>query len=68
MKPPNGVLTSGRFWSTVYAIIHWNMPEIGFSLTRIFPYNDRIYDSVVALENISHKKSVFRRILSNANL
>ena len=27
------------------------MPDNGFSLTRIFPYNDKIKDSVVTLEN-----------------
>ena len=31
----------------------------GFSLTRILPYKDKIYDFVIIRENTGHRKSVF---------
>ena len=39
------------------------MPEYGFSLTLVFPYKDRIYDSVLIPENMGQRKSVLRHIL-----
>ena len=33
------------------------MAEYGFSLTRIFTYKDRIYDSVLILENTGQKNA-----------
>ena len=35
----------------------------GFSLTRIFLYKDRIYDSALIVENLSHRKPRFWHIL-----
>ena len=37
----------------------------GFSLTRIFPYEDRIYDSVIIRENMGQRKPVFLKNLHN---
>ena len=42
------------------------MPEHRFSLMRIFPYNDRIYDSVHTRENTGQRKSLIRHILISA--
>ena len=39
------------------------MLEYGFSLTRIFPYQNTIIDSVLKPENTGHRKPVFRHIL-----
>ena len=39
------------------------MRECGFSLTRILPYKDRIYDSVLIRENTGQWKPVFSHIL-----
>ena len=44
-----------------------NMPEYEFSLTRIFPYKDRIIDYVLIQENtgkISPYSSTFYAVLS----
>ena len=34
-------------------------PEFGFSPTRIFPYKNRIVDSVLIEENTDQRKPVF---------
>ena len=39
------------------------MAEFGFSLTRIFPYKDRILDSVFLREYTGQRKPVFWYIL-----
>ena len=39
------------------------MPEYSFSLTRYFPYKDRIVDSVFIQEYTSQRKPVFTHIL-----
>ena len=39
------------------------MPEDGFSLTRVFPYKDRIVNFVLIGENTSPRKPVFWHIL-----
>ena len=44
----------GKFKYTAY-----NMVKYGLSLTRIFPYKDSIYDSVLIQENMVQKKPVF---------
>ena len=36
------------------------MPEYGFSPTLIFPYNDRIEDSVFIQENTGERKPFFQ--------
>ena len=41
------------------------MREYGFSLTRILPYKDKIYDSVPLRENTGQSKHVFSHILCN---
>ena len=45
-----------------------NKPEYGFSLTRIFPFNDRIYDSVITRKNVCHKKPLFRHICTSNHM
>ena len=45
-----------------------NMPEYLFSLTRIFSYKDRIYDSVLMWENKGQRKPVLWHILRSASL
>ena len=40
-----------------------NMPEYSFSLTRYFPYKDRIVDSVFIQEYKSQRKPVFSHVL-----
>ena len=40
-----------------------NMQECGFLLIRIFPYKNRIYDSVLIRENTSQGKPIFWDIL-----
>ena len=44
------------------------MSEYGFSLTRIFPYKDRIEDFVLIRENAGQKKLVFWYILRSVCL
>ena len=39
------------------------MPGYGFSQTRIFPYKDRIVDSVVIRENTGQRKPRFWHML-----
>ena len=39
-----------------YTITEQNMPENGFSLTPIFPYKDRIVDSVLIREYTGQRK------------
>ena len=39
------------------------MREYGFSLTRIMPYKDRIYDSALIPENTGQQKPLFSHIL-----
>ena len=39
------------------------MLEFGFSLTCIFSYNYRIYDSVLVRKNTDQKKTVFQHVL-----
>ena len=39
------------------------MPKHGFPLTRLFPYKDRIYDSVFIRKNLGQRKPVFWYIL-----
>ena len=39
------------------------MPEYEFSLTRIFPYKDRIYDPVLKQEIMDHRKLFLWHIL-----
>ena len=39
------------------------MQEYGFSLTRILPYRDKIYDFVLMWENTGQWKPVFSHIL-----
>ena len=39
------------------------MPKCEFSLTRIFPYKDRIEDSVLIREYMDQRKPVFWHIL-----
>ena len=41
------------------------MPEHEFSLTRLFRYKDRIYDSVLIRENTSQRKPEFSHILGS---
>ena len=43
------------------------MREYGFSLTRIHPYKDKIYDSVLIQENTGQWKPVFSHILRSEN-
>ena len=38
------------------------MPEYGFCLNRIFPYKDRIVNSVLIKENTGQRKPVFWHI------
>ena len=38
------------------------MPEYGFSLNRIFPYKDGIFDSVLICEYMGQRKPVFLHI------
>ena len=45
-----------------------NKPEYRFSLTRIFPFNDRIYDSVITRKNVCHKKPLFRHICTSNHM
>ena len=40
-----------------------NIPEYGFSLTRLFPYKDSICDSDVIREYTGHRKPEFCHIL-----
>ena len=49
-----------------YAITEQNMPENRFSLTPIFPYKDRIVDSVLIREYTSQRKPVFWHVLHSA--
>ena len=44
------------------------MQEYGFPLTRILPYKDRIYDSVLIRENTGQWKPVFLHILCSDSL
>ena len=44
------------------------MRECGFSLISIFPYKDRIYNSVLIRENTGQWKPVFLHILCNGFL
>ena len=44
------------------------MPEYRFSLTRIFPYKDRIYDYVLIQEVTCYRKPVFWNILPSEDL
>ena len=44
------------------------MPEYGFSLNRIFPYKDRIYDYVLIREDTGQRKPVFWNFLRSENL
>ena len=44
------------------------MPEYRFSLTRIFPYKDKIYDYVLIREDTGQRKPVFWNILCSENL
>ena len=39
------------------------MQECGFAVNRIFPYKERIEDSVLIMENAGHRKLVFWHIL-----
>ena len=41
---------------------------MGFSLTRILPYKDRIYDSVLIRENMGQWKPVFSHIFRSVSL
>ena len=44
------------------------MQGYGFSLTSIFPYMDRIYDSVLTRENMRQRKREIPQILPNGIL
>ena len=44
------------------------MREYGFSLTRILPYKDKIYDFVLIQENKGQWKPVFSRILYSVEM
>ena len=35
------------------------MPEKRFSLTRVFPYKDKIFDSILIRENMGQRKPMF---------
>ena len=39
------------------------MREYGFSMTRILPYNDIIYDSVLTWKNTAQWKPAFSHVL-----
>ena len=43
------------------------MREYEFSLTRILPYNDKIYESVNIMENTSQIPSLYARIRVGEN-
>ena len=62
------------FWRMEQNFMHiarcftaWNMPEYGFSLTRIFLYKDEILDSVLIQENTRQRKPVFWHVLCIAS-
>ena len=42
-----------------------NKQEYGFSLTFLFPYKDRIIDSVLMRENTGQGKPAFSHVLRN---
>ena len=44
--------------STVHNTVE-NIPDHGFSLTHIFPYNDKIEDSDLSQENTGQRKLLF---------
>ena len=44
------------------------MPEYRFSLTRIFPYKDKIYDYVLIREDTGQRKPVFWNNSCSENL
>ena len=44
------------------------MPENEFSLTRIFWYKDRIYESLLIRENTGKRKPVFWHILRSIRI
>ena len=44
------------------------MAEYGFSLTRIFPYQDRIVDYVLKKERTGQGKPVFTQRRCNTNI
>ena len=44
------------------------MPEQGFSLNCIFPYENKIYNSVFIQENAGQRKPVLWHILWNVEL
>ena len=46
----------------VFNIHCMNMQEYGFSLDRILPYNDGIYDSIFISENTGQWKPAFSHI------
>ena len=43
------------------------MREYGFSVTRILPYKDKIYDFIYIRENTGHWKPVFSHILCSVS-
>ena len=43
------------------------MPEYGFSLTRIFAYKDRNFDSVFVRKNTGQRKLIFCHRLRSDN-
>ena len=44
------------------------MPKYRFSLTRIFPYKDRIYDSLFIWESTGQRESAFSHIVRSRSL
>ena len=44
------------------------MSEYGFFLTRMFPYKDRIFDSVLIREYTSQRKPILLHILRNVEM
>ena len=43
----------------MFSLTMQDMQEYGFSLTRIFPYKDRIIDSILIRENAVRQKTRF---------
>ena len=57
IKTSKNAMKKNRFFFKSYTA--QNMPEYGFSLTRIFPYKDRIGDAALIRENMDQRKPVF---------
>ena len=73
-NPCSGIFYAAKnwasYWHTILKAIHntaYDMRKYVFSLTRILPYNDRIYDSVLIRKNTGQWKPVFSHILCSVS-